>query len=288
VINVNHHDNAQNKAVVFKSSSHYNATIVCLPAMGVRAMYYKKFANAFQREGFNVVLMDWRGSGSSTIRASRKTDFGYEQLINDVHDLILQIKVEFPIHKIIIVGHSLGGQVGALFASRYSHMIAALVLITACNVYFKGWPGMAKLKVLIAGVTFYPLSLLLGYFPGGSVGFGGREAVSVMKDWCSNALTGNYKLSASGFNYDEALLQLKLPVLALSIKNDRLASENAVINLLIKLKNCTVSHTQLSATNTSISPLNHFSWTKNPVVFVHIITSWLSNLSIHGKSVDQS
>lgn len=145
MITVTHNDNAQNKAVVFKSHSQSATTIVLLPAMGVRAIYYKSFANALKFEGFNVIMMDWRGSGSSTIRANRKTDFGYEQLINDVHDLVLQVKLEFPNNQIVIAGHSLGGQIGALLACRYSEHFKSIVLITTCNVYLKA--GLAWLKL---------------------------------------------------------------------------------------------------------------------------------------------
>lgn len=279
MITVSHNDNAQNKAVVFKSSSHANFTIICLPAMGVRAVYYKKFADALKSQGFNVVLMDWRGTGSSTFRANHKTDFGYEQLINDVHDLIILVKAELPNSKIIIIGHSLGGQVGALFASKYSHYITALVLITTCNVYFKGWPGMAKIKVLLAGITFYPLSLLLGYFPGNNLGFGGREAMTVMKDWCANALTGNYKLSASTFNYDKALSRLTVPVLALSVENDKLASKPSVVNFIKKLGSAPITHLHLSAQDLDVYPLNHFSWVKKPQGVTQIISTWLSNFN---------
>jgi predicted alpha/beta hydrolase len=277
MITVSHNDSAQNKAVVFKSLPQSVTTIVFLPAMGVRAIYYKSFANALKLEGFNVVLMDWRGSGSSTIRASRKTNFGYEQLINDVHDLVFQVKAEFPNNQIVIAGHSLGGQIGALLACRYSDYFKALVLITTCNVHFKGWSGMGKLKVLLAGITFYPLSLLIGYFPGTAIGFGGREARSVMKDWCANALTGNYSLSSSTFNYDKALGELNIPVLALSVENDTLASKPSVVNFLNKLDGAPVTHLHLSAKDLDVSPLNHFSWVKKPHHIAKLISNFISN-----------
>jgi predicted alpha/beta hydrolase len=57
----------------------------------------------------------------------------------------------------------------------------------------------------MAGMFFYPLSRLLGYFPGRVIGFGGREARTVMKDWTHNLKTGSYKLTTSIFDYDSAL-----------------------------------------------------------------------------------
>lgn len=133
---------------------------------------------------------------------------------------------------------------------------------------------MAKITVLLAGITFYPLSLLIGYFPGISIGFGGREARSVMKDWCTNALTGDYRLSSSTFNYDKALNELNIPVLALSVENDTLASKASVTNFLDKLGSAPLTHLHLFDKDLNVSPLNHFSWVQNP----HFIAKLISEI----------
>ncbi|WP_158827028.1 alpha/beta hydrolase family protein [Mucilaginibacter lacusdianchii] len=279
MITITHPDGAQNKAAILTSA---NATItfILLPAMGVKATFYKRFAENLCKSGFNVISADWRGIGSSTMRASRNINFGYQQLIDDIKDLVSLTESQFPNTNKFIIGHSLGGQLGSLFASRFNDAISGLILMTTCSVYYKVWQGWDKLRVLWAGLTFYPVSYLLGYFPGNKVGFGDREARTVMKDWCRNALTGSYRLTACDFDYDTALSNLQMPVLAFSVENDKLASKSSVLDFLKKLHPDTpVKHFHLLANDIGIAPLNHFSWAKKSDVVVLMIKDWLTGLS---------
>ena len=83
--------------------------VVCLPAMGVRCTYYNNFAQILSRAGFNVVTSDLRGIGSSSIRASRRCDFGYEEIISvDLPALIGAVQQRFPSSERLLLGHSLG------------------------------------------------------------------------------------------------------------------------------------------------------------------------------------
>ena len=92
--------------------------------MGVRASYYESFAANLCEHGFNVVTADWRGQGKSSERASRTTNFGYEDIICDLRELIEHTDTWFPNTKKIIVGHSLGGQISKLL---WNHRLTALV-----------------------------------------------------------------------------------------------------------------------------------------------------------------
>ncbi|WP_345953222.1 alpha/beta fold hydrolase [Mucilaginibacter sp. PAMB04168] len=275
---VHHSDGATNKAFDFTYGT-AKITIILLPAMGTRAILYKKFADNLKTAGFNVIAMDWRGSGHSSVRPGRKVNFGYERLIFDVKDLVEQAELHFPSTTKIIIGHSLGGQIAALFASRFHRLVSSIILITSCNVYYKGWRGKEQLKVFLAGCTFYRLANVCGYFPGYKIGFAGNEARMVMKDWCSNALTGKYNLSESAFNYDEALHNLSIPVLALSVKEDKLATYTSVINLVNKFPTAPLEHMHLDEITLNVSPLNHFSWLKKPDALAKLISEWLSSSS---------
>ncbi|MEM6377220.1 MAG: hypothetical protein AAF705_03345 [Bacteroidota bacterium] len=148
-----------------------------------------------------------------------------------------------------------------------------LILITACNVYYKGWKNQAQ--VILAGRLFPIISKLFGYFPGNKIGFSGREAMTVMRDWSSNALTGKYKLSGSSFNYDQALQKLEKKILSFSVQDDKLASLNAIDNLLRKFhKNSNITKLHLTSEQTQIEKLNHFNWAKKSDFVVSKIVAW--------------
>lgn len=272
---IQYNDNAENRITVFSSKTSDAATLICLPAMGMRAKYYELFANSLCEKGFNVITADWRGLGHSSIRASRNTDFGYKEFIQDLGQLIEFSNNWFPNTKKIIVGHSLGGQIGSLFAARFPDLINGLILITSCSVYYKGWSKWTALKLRFAGTIFHPISIIIGYFPGNKIGFAGKEARTVIRDWSYNARNGNYKLTDSDFDYEKALKRLNKPVMSISIENDYLASRKAVENLYNKFSpESDISHLHLTSEETGISPLNHFAWAKKPEYFSGITEKW--------------
>jgi predicted alpha/beta hydrolase len=268
-------DKTKSKVAIYGTGNN-NITLILLPAMGVRATFYNKFANNLSSLGFNVITADWRGQGYSSVRASRTTNFGYKEYIKDIKELFDYTNIWFPDTKKIIVGHSLGGQIGSLIASRYSNLLSGLILITSCNVYYKGWKNWSANKVYIAAKIFYPISKIIGFFPGNIIGFGGKEARYVMKDWSNNGLNGTYKIANSNFDYEIALKKLRLPVLSISIENDFLASKISVENLYNKFNSeSNIKHIHLAVNNKNMQPLNHFNWTKEPDYFSEIIKKWI-------------
>ncbi len=267
-------DGETSLASIFASNKDEPLCIV-IPAMGAKAKYYESFCSQLNAEGFNVISVDWRGIGDSSIRASRASDFGYRNLIQDLKEVVEFGQQKFPNSTVTLIGHSLGGQIASLYTSKYSDDVDDLILITACNVYYKGWDNQTQ--VILAGKVFPVIAKLFGYFPGNKIGFSGREAMTVMQDWSSNALTGNYQLTGSSFNYDEALQKLEKKILTFSVQNDRLASLKAIDNLLGKFhENSTITKCHLTDENTQIEQLNHFNWAKKSDYLVSKIVSWKS------------
>jgi predicted alpha/beta hydrolase len=274
---IQYRDKTLNRLSVFSPDIPADTTFICLPAMGIRASYYKQFAAELSLHGYNVITADWRGHGNSSVRASRKIDFGYEDLVQDLKEVIDLVKTWFPDTKIILVGHSLGGQIGSLFASRYANVVSGLILIASCSVYTNGFDNWNRKRLHLAANLFSPLSKLFGHFPGTKIGFGGREAKRVMQDWCLNARTGTYNLTNSNHDYELSLSQMTLPVLSISLENDQLAPKRAVENLLNKFnRESSILHLHLTSSQTQISPLNHFSWAKNPEYFIRTIVNWIN------------
>jgi predicted alpha/beta hydrolase len=55
--------------------------LLWLPALGVTARHYRGFAEALAAAGVSVAVHEWRGAGSSSLRASRQCDWGYRELL---------------------------------------------------------------------------------------------------------------------------------------------------------------------------------------------------------------
>lgn len=258
-------DGHQNCLTVFGSEGP-KAILLISPAMGVRAAYYIELAKALAGAGFVAVLMDHRGLGHSSLRASRKVDWGYEDMIlQDFPVAIQRLKSAYPSLPVYLLGHSLGGQLSCLFASRFPGEIDGIILVACCSVYWKGWPGF-QAPALWLTTQFYGLvTRLVGYFPGPTLKFGGLEPRTEMRDWSNQARTGRYELTGSDFDYEAALGQLRLPVCCLNIDGDRLAPASAAQHLLDKFgpgKGRTP--VVIGSEELPREGLNHFKWAKFP------------------------
>ncbi len=252
------------------------AVIVICPAMGVRGSYYKPLAEALTAEGFIGVVTDLRGLGHSSIRPSKKENFGYREMLDLDYQTILEtVRDRFPTHKIYLLGHSLGGQLGCLFASRKPQILDGLILVACCSVYYKGWQGLGAYRTLFGTQLFRGIAKMLGYFPGDKIGFGGLAAQGVLEDWGQQAKTGKYIIGGDDFDYEAALKQLNSPVLAVSFAGDHLAPRNAVQNLYEKFqKPEAVLHRHLDAD----TGYTHFNWVKRPNQVITEIKEWLPDL----------
>ena len=278
---INYPDGSKNKAYVFSTDSKAETTIVCLPALGVRASYYEQFNKVWQAKGFNVVCIDWRGNGNSSERPSRKNDWGYKQLIQDLNVFLKEVENWFPNTKKVLVGHSLGGQLGCLLNARFAGSFDKTIIIACCLVHYTGWEKVGSTyKIKFAGNVFYPISKIVGHFPGRVFGFGGNEARTIMKDWCHNALTGKYEVANSGFDYEVALGKMSTPFLAISLEDDDFAPVLATRKLYEKFNvSAPIKHLTVTKEETGIENLNHFNWAKHPEYFVEVIANWVEATS---------
>ena len=78
------------------------------------------FAKRFP-EKYQVILPDLRNHGQSP----HSPDFSYELMAEDLHELVIEEKLE----DIILTGHSLGGKLAMVFALKYPTLISKLIVI---------------------------------------------------------------------------------------------------------------------------------------------------------------
>ncbi|MEL6863009.1 MAG: alpha/beta fold hydrolase [Bacteroidota bacterium] len=261
----------------FPNTSKENAPVCLLyPAMGVKAIYYQDFAAHLSTVGFHVACIDLLGHGSSSIRPSRQVNFSYWDLLEQNYNGAYQaIKARFPHSPMYLMGHSLGGQIAALHLSLHPKRYQGLILVASCSVYYKGWQGWEAWAVLALTQMAPMISQLVGYFPGHQLGFAGKEARGVIKDWSRNARTGLYRLDKTAHNFEQSLGQIKHPILVLGIAGDRLAPPAAIANLHRKFAQAKVDYQSISPQMANVKRLSHFSWVRQPQYFVQNISNWL-------------
>ncbi len=266
-----------------------NPVILCLPALGVKASFYQPLAEAFTQAGTAVLTCDFRGIGGSSIRPSRKVDFGYHEIISyDIPAIISQARKLYPQNPLFFVGHSLGGQLGALALSMERSEICGLVMVATASPYYKGWSGIGRIGMHFVSRIFKFWSNLVGFFPGYLFRFAGKEAKTIMVDWCNYSMTNKIKIANNSFDFDAALCDLKIPVLAFTIDSDWMVPAEATNYFLRKMPSAESKHIHVRSHEISKHKLSHFSWVKEPGYFVDTILKWIRNQDIQSKSYSQN
>lgn len=272
-IKIESQDGASIEALYFQSPQS-DTLYLCLPAMGVSAKYYVPMAEVLVKDGQSVLLCDLRGQGSSN-RKAPKAKFGYHQMLTlDLPAYIASAKSLSSEAKIVILGHSLGGHLGLLYAAQNPEAVQALVLIASGSVYYKAYRFPQSLKIWIGTQSSVLLSTLFGYFPGHKIGFGGKQPKRIMRDWARQGRTGRFAPKDSDFDYEAALGNLSLPIFALSLASDKFAPHSATDHLIGKAKQADVI--RLKFIPSAKSPkIDHFRWVKHSEEIIAELLRWV-------------
>ncbi len=271
-------DGESNAINVFRCEKQEATVVIIFPALGVKANYYRHYAAALAQKNFHVVTADHRGHGNSSVRASRKSDFGYKEQIETEYEMILKtVKEKFPQSKIIVMGHSIGAQMGAMFVSRNYPQLDGLIINAGCSVYYKGWGTFKGWGVWLFAVFSNFLAQTLGSYPGHKVGFGNVESKGMISDWFHTAMFGNFMAKGSDFDYEKAMSQMPLPVLAMSYKGDASAPPLALKYLTDKFTFATVETHHVK--HPEGKKYNHYSWIREPDASMNLVVEWIEKIT---------
>lgn len=273
-------DGVANTMTVYPSASgNADRVVLLMPAMGVTADYYEPLALACASSGWHAITADLRGNGRSSVRASRGNQFGYHEMVQyDWPAFVDAARERFPSACLYILGHSLGGQLSALYLSANPGAANGLILVASGSVHFTGWGFPRSIGILAFTQAVRVVSGILGYFPGQRLGFGGTESARVIRDWARQALTGRYKVPGSPHDFEALLRRIRLPVLAVSFDDDHFAPERAVRNLCEKMSEAVLTHRHLIPREIGAKEIGHFQWVKNSEPVIGEIEKWLSGM----------
>jgi predicted alpha/beta hydrolase len=244
-----------------------------LPAMGAAGRFYRPLAESLRAAGFAVVVADLRGTGDSTPRAGRSSHYGYADLSDDVGAVLDELKSDYADRRIVLVGHSLGGQLGLLhLATTPGAPVDGIVLVAAAIPYWRSYPRH-PLAIRASTQLVGAVATVLGFWPGWS--FGGRQARRVMRDWAWSARTGRFPGVA-----DDAVAKLNTPVLAISIDEDSYTPHETVDHTVGKLRDAPVRRERIARIEAEGRPA-HFAWVRAPEPITTLIGDWFGALPGH-------
>lgn len=238
-------------------------SLLWLPALGVAARHYLPLAEALARRGVAVFLHEWRGHGSSSLRAGRRCDWGYrELLVDDLDASEAAVDAASPGLPRTRGGHSLGGQIACCRLALAPHACDALWLAGCGAPYWRAFPRRERLWLPLAYRALPWLAQRAGRLPGRRIGFGGNEARSVMRDWAGTALSGRY--AAPGLPaLEPGMADAAVEVRAALFERDWLAPESSLEHLMTKLPRARRATRTFARADLGVRA-DHFAWMRAP------------------------
>lgn len=272
------------EATSYPSIVPHSPTAIVLPAMGVPARRYARLARVLGFHGINAVVVDLRGTGSSSLRAARHVDWGYLDLVDhEVEAAVVLARGCFPGTPRFFVGHSLGGQLALLHLARHAAAdVAGAVLVASGSPYAGAYRGAMRLVLpaLAAMIRFW--STREGVWRGDRFRFGGLQPRTLMSEFARFIRSGELRLEgAPAWNVEAALRGIRAPVVALTVRGDRYAPPGSVRHLHAKLRSIVWQEEMHGA---GPAP-GHFGWLRDPEATACAIAANLPRLGISRSPV---
>lgn len=234
--------------------------ILINPAMGVKQTFYHEYAKYLAAQGFGVLTYDYRGIGQS--RQGSLKGFGAD-LLNWARDdqgaMVNWLQTEQSGQKILVVGHSLGGQlVGLLPDPSAIHAVAG---VAAQSGYWRLWPLSLRPRVMALWFGVIPiLTPLVGYFPASKVGMGSDAPAKVVQEWAAACRRPRYLADFYKDSPHQHYNQVIAPILAYSFADDWYAPAVAVEALLKLYPNAQGTHRHIVPQAEGLKGVGHFGY----------------------------
>lgn len=209
--------------------------ILLCPATGITSRFYQQFCLWLSTQGYDVLNFDFRGIGNSLhgpLKHSTASIVQWGQL--DIPAAINHLLARTHAEKVILVGHSAGGQLLGI-AENYSK-VAKVVAIAGSTGHVQGLKGRTKLLAPVMFKAIFPLArYTLGYGPTKSIGMGENLPKDVAQQWAQFCGKPGYVINAIGKlvkpeqNYHH---KIECPITSLWATDDEIATEANVQDLL--------------------------------------------------------
>lgn len=250
------------------------AALLWLPALGVASRKYERLEAALAARGIATYRHEWRGTGEHPAKASRRDDWGYAELLtDDVPDSLRALATRHPGVPLLLGGHSIGAQFAVLAAALHG-VGDGLVAVASGVPHWRLFPR--PLRWLVGGFAYAlpPLTRTLGCYPGDRLGFAGREAGQLMRDWAQTVRCGHYDgLRGLPADLGRRIAALRQPFLGLRPDADRLVPAASMRALLRATGSLAPSEQPLDAAALGTVP-DHFAWMRSPEAVAAAIATW--------------
>ncbi|USI89440.1 alpha/beta hydrolase family protein [Rhodococcus pyridinivorans] len=248
------------------------AVVVIVPGLGIPAGYYEPFAQAITEHGFDAAICELAGQGDSRPRPGPDSTYGYHEIVARHFPAVSEVVRErFPDSTPYLLGHSMGGQLGVLYAARIRGRLGGLILVASGTPYYRHHGGIRGPGLWLGSTAMSLTAAVAGFWPGDRIdvaGFG-RQSRVLISDWARLARTGRFEPAGADIDYEERVGRLTLPVLSITIEDDDLTPVASAQHLLEKLPSTEITRWH------NPRALGHNGWIRDNNDTVAKIVAWL-------------
>ncbi|CAN5356771.1 alpha/beta fold hydrolase [soil metagenome] len=249
-------------ATRFAPQGKARAVIVLPAAMGVKQDYYAAFAQFLSEQGMAVLTFDYRGMGQSLPPQFRSSLRGFDANLFDWAELDYNAALHAakdwqPNVPLLIIGHSLGGQLPGLLPDN--HLIDGMLTVAAGSGY---WPHTVPRRfVWILWYLLVPFyTRLFGYFPGKKLRKVGNLPKGVIYQWAQWCRSPHYVVDADGKPLRDGFEKMRMPMLSMSFSDDELMSRRSTDSLNSFYKNAVLERRTITPRDVGEKHIGHFGF----------------------------
>lgn len=238
--------------------------VLLLPAIATPSWTLASLAASLAEQGWAVLRSDYRFSGDSHPRPSRRRDASMADLLfQDVPALLDALEQRAPSVPILCGGHSLGGQLSALALSSHSTRVRGAVLINCGLPRESLWRWPDRLVVATAFRWYPALAAALGYLPSKPMGLGSRMPATLVREWGRWGRQEHYRTARA--DLAQILTNAAGPVLSVGVADDALYVPDSAHQAFLSLMPRAVTTTwTLSPREMGVDRLGHFGLLRSP------------------------
>jgi predicted alpha/beta hydrolase len=231
-------------------------------AMAVKRQFYDRYARFLAQEGFAVVTFDFRGIGESRPPKLRNyaawlRDWGER----DTAGAIDWLTARFAGARLLVVGHSAGGQIVALAPNN--HRLAGMLTVASQSGYWRLYNAPEKYRLFVLWHGVLPsLVKLFGYLPGWRFAMGAEVPKGVILEWSRWCRHPHYMFGDRGPPSRENAGRFTAPILAYSLADDEWAPPRAVDSLMSHYVNARTARRHVQPQELGVPSIGHFGFFK--------------------------
>jgi len=240
------------------------AVVVLSSAMGVKQDFYFPFAQFLAEEGIAALTFDYRGAGASVPEGFRNSLRGFDADLftwaqRDYNAAVRAAKAWQPDVPLLVVGHSLGGQLPGLLPDR--DLIDGIITVASGSGYWRRNTPRTRRFVWFMWYFAVPLyTRLFGYFPGKKVKKVGDLPKGVIYQWAQWCKSPHYVIDRKGKPILDGYERIRAPILSLSFTDDEMMSRWSIDSMHDKYRNAPVERRIIAPEDVQAKRIGHFGF----------------------------